>query len=134
MTSRSLRWSAAAFAIAFGLHALDHARRGLDASPASVAFVGAAQAVAVGIAVAMTWTGRRGAAPLAIGVGLVSILLVVFGHLVPGGTDSYATPPATNVTVLSWASAWIEIAGALAFATAGILALAGRGSRTRIAA
>lgn len=130
MRDKVLAWTAAGFGAAFLLHGADHLRRGLDASPASVAAIGAVQAVAIGIAVVMAWTARRGAPLAAMGVGTVSILLVVFGHLVPGGTDSFATPPATNVTALSWASAVLEIAAAATFAVAGLL-VARREARTR---
>jgi hypothetical protein len=39
-STRFLRWAAAAFAIGFAIHGLDHLRRGMSASPPSIMVAG----------------------------------------------------------------------------------------------
>ncbi len=51
MTDRKLehlRWAAVAFAIGFGIHGLDHLRRGMSASPPFIMAGGAVQGMLVG--------------------------------------------------------------------------------------
>lgn len=118
-----LQGAGVVFLLGFGVHVADHARRGIDASPPAVTLIGALQGVLVVFAVWMAWTGRRGAPLAAIAVGLLSVALVTFGHLLPSHSpfsDSFVSPPATNVNAFSWASAVGEVATGLAFAIAGV--------------
>ena len=118
-----LRGAGLVFALGFTLHALDHVRRGLDASPPRVLVVGTIQGVLVALAILMALRGHPRAPIAAVLAGFGSALLFTSAHLLPSGVDSFVSPPATNVTWASWASAVGEIGTGLLFGAAGIAAL-----------
>src|ERR1700733_6027167 len=127
--SRYLRWAAILFAIGFGIHGLDHLRRGMSASPPFIMVGGAIQGLFVAVAVAMALTQRpqrQGAPQAAIAVGFGSAVVFTYAHLLPtflpGYQDSFISPPHINVTWFSWFSALTEIGTGIAFAIAGIRA------------
>ena len=119
-----LRWAAIAFAIGFGIHGLDHLRRGMSASPPFIMIGGMIQGLFVAVAVVMALTRRRRAPEAAIAVGLGSALVFTYAHLLPtflrGYQDSFISPPHITVTWFSWFSALTEIGTGVAFAIAGI--------------
>ena len=121
-----LRWAAIAFAIGFGIHGLDHIRRGMSASPPFIMVGGMIQGVFVAVAVVMALTRRRRAAEAAIAVGFGSAAVFTYAHLLPtflpGYQDSFISPPHINVTWFSWFSALTEIGTGIVFAIAGIRA------------
>ena len=86
--------------------------------------IGTIQGILVGVAAWMAWRGRRGAWLAAAVAGPLSVVLVTAGHLLPASgsllTDSFVSPPATNVTWTSWASAFLEMGAGLAFGAAGL--------------
>lgn len=131
-TDRLLRWTAVAFAIGFGIHALDHLRRGMSASPMVVMIGGNVQAVLVLIAAAMALTHRFRAPEAAVGVGFGSALVFTYAHLLPtfwdGYQDSYISLPHTNVTWFSWLSAITEIGTGILFGLVGARAIRDRPS------
>jgi hypothetical protein len=124
--SRYLRWAAILFAIGFGIHGLDHLRRGMSASPQAVMVGGTIQGLFVVAAVAMAITGGRRAAEAAIAVGFGSALLFTYAHLLPtflpALQDSFISGPRINVTWFSWLSAVTEIGTGIVFAIAGLRA------------
>jgi hypothetical protein len=124
--SRYLRWAAIAFATGFGIHGLDHLRRGMSASPPFVMVGGAIQGLFVAAAVLMALTDRRRAPEAAIAVGFGSALIFTYAHLLPtflpGYQDSFISPPHINVTWFSWFSAVTEIGTGIVFAIAGLRA------------
>jgi hypothetical protein len=121
-----LRWAAILFAIGFGIHGLDHLRRGMSASPPFVMVGGMIQGVFVVAAVVMALTGRRRAPEAAIAVGLASAVVFTYAHLLPtfwpGYQDSFISGPRINVTWFSWFSAVAEIGTGIVFAIAGFRA------------
>jgi hypothetical protein len=123
---RYLRWAAIAFAIGFGIHGLDHMRRGMSASPPAVMVGGMIQGLFVAAAVVMALTGRRRAPEAAIAVGFGSAVLFTYAHLLPtflpNLQDSFVTGPRINVTWFSWLSAVTEIGTGIVFAIAGLRA------------
>jgi hypothetical protein len=125
-TDRYLRWAAIAFAIGFGIHGLDHMRRGMSASPSAIMVGGMIQGLFVVAAVAMAITGRRRAPEAAIAVGFGSAVLFTYAHLLPTFLpdlqDSFVTGPRINVTWFSWVSAVAEIGTGIVFAIAGVRA------------
>jgi hypothetical protein len=125
-TDRYLRWAAIAFAIGFGIHGLDHMRRGMSASPPFVMVGGMIQGAFVIIAIAMAITGRPRAPEAAIVVGLGSAVLFSYAHLLPSYfppfQDSFVSGPRINVTWFSWLSAVAEIGTGIVFAIAGFRA------------
>jgi hypothetical protein len=133
-----LRWAAIAFAIGFGIHALDHLRRGMSASPPFIMVGGMIQGLFVAVAVVMALTRRRRAPEAAIAVGFGSAVVFTYAHLLPtflpGYQDSFISPPHINVTWFSWFSALTEIGTGIVFAIAGIRARrsAGEASPTRL--
>ena len=74
-SERHLRWAAIAFAIGWGVHVLDHLRRGMSASPHAIMVGGMIQGVFVVVAITMAITGRRRAPEAAIAVGFGSAVL-----------------------------------------------------------
>ena len=127
--NRYLRWVAILFAIGFGIHGLDHLRRGMSASPPFIMVGGAIQGLFVAVAVAMALTRRsqrQWAPEAAIAVGFGSAVVFTYAHLLPtflpGYQDSFISPPHINVTWFSWFSALTEIGTGIAFAIAGIRA------------
>jgi hypothetical protein len=121
-----LRWAAIAFAIGFGIHGLDHLRRGMSASPPFIMVGGMIQGVFVAVAVAMALTRHRRAPEAAIAVGFGSAAVFSYAHLLPtflpGYQDSFISLPHINVTWFSWFSALTEIGTGIVFAVAGIRA------------
>src|SRR5271155_5826418 len=124
--SRYLRWAAIAFAIGFGIHGLDHLRRGMSASPPFVMVGGMIQGLFVLAAVVMALTGRRRAPEAAVAVGFGSAVLFTYAHLLPSYfpayQDSFVSGPRINVTWFSWISAVAEIGTGIVFAIAGFRA------------
>ena len=121
-----LRWAAIAFAIGFGIHGLDHLRRGMSASPPFIMIGGMIQGLFVAVAVVMAFTRRRRAPEAANAVGLGSAVVFTYAHLLPtflpGYQDSFISLPHINVTWFSWFSALTEIGTGIVFAIAGIRA------------
>ena len=124
-----LRWAAIAFAIGFGIHGLDHLRRGMSASPPFIMVGGAIQGLFVAVAVAMALTRRpqrQWAPEAAIAVGFGSAVVFTYAHVLPtflpGYQDSFISLPHINVTWFSWFSALTEIGTGIVFAIAGIRA------------
>ncbi|MFC4374242.1 hypothetical protein ACFO5K_08995 [Nocardia halotolerans] len=120
------------FAIGFGIHGLDHLRRGMDASPMAIMIGGNVQAVFVAIAVLMAVTHRYRAPEAAIGIGFGSAVVFVYAHLLPtfwaDYQDSYISLPHTGVTWFSWTSAVTEICTGLIYGFVGVRALRARKS------
>ena len=124
--SRYLRWAAILFAIGFGIHGLDHLRRGMSASPPFIMAGGMIQGLFVVAAVVMALTQRHRAPEAAIAVGFGSALVFTYAHLLPtflpGYQDSFISGPRINVTWFSWLSAVTEIGTGIVFAIAGLRA------------
>jgi hypothetical protein len=121
-----LRWAAIAFAIGFGIHGLDHLRRGMSASPPFIMVGGMIQGLFVAVAVVMALTRHRRAPEAAIAVGFGSAVVFTYAHLLPtflpGYQDSFISLPHINVTWFSWFSALTEIGTGIVFAIAGVRA------------
>jgi hypothetical protein len=119
-----LPWAAFAFLIGFGLHGLDHLRRGMSASPPFIMTAGMVQGLFVVLAVSMVVMYRPHAPLAAIVVGFGSALGFTYAHLLPtffpGYQDSFISLPHTNVTWFSWFSALAEIGTALVFGIVGM--------------
>jgi len=115
-----------AFALGWGVHVLDHLRRGMSASPHAIMVGGMIQGVFVVVAIAMAVTERRRAPEAAIAVGFASALGFTYAHLLPtflpGYQDSFLSGPRINVTWFSWLSAVAEIGTGIVFAIAGLRA------------
>jgi hypothetical protein len=126
LAGRYLRWAAIAFAIGFGIHALDHLRRGMSASPQAVMIGGMLQGVFVAAAVVLAITGRDRAPEWAMAVGFGSAVLFTYAHILPSYfpafQDSFVSGPRINVTWYSWFSAAAEIGTGIVFAIAGMRA------------
>ena len=119
-----LRWAAITFAIGFGIHGLDHMRRGMSASPPFIMVGGMIQGLFVAVAVVMALTRHRRAPEAAIAVGFGSAVVFSYAHLLPtflpGYQDSFISLPHINVTWFSWFSALTEIGTGIVFAIAGV--------------
>jgi len=118
-----LRLTAWAFLIGWGLHVIDHLRRGMSASPPAVMIGGTIQGVVVIIAITMAVRGHRHAPELAMFTGIASAVLFTYAHLLPSFwpalQDSFVSGPRINVTWFSWLTALSEIGTGLVFAYAG---------------
>jgi hypothetical protein len=121
-----LRAAAWAFLVGWGLHVIDHLRRGMSASPMFIMIGGMVQGTIVVVAIVLALRGHRRAPGLAIFAGVGSALVFTYAHLLPSFwpeyQDSYLTGPRINVTWFSWATALTEIGTGLLFAYAGLRA------------
>jgi hypothetical protein len=89
---RYLRWAAILFAIGWGVHVLDHLRRGMSASPHAVMVGGMIQGSFVVVAIVMALGGRpqrRWAPEAAVVVGFGSAVLFTYAHLLPTFLPAY---------------------------------------------
>ena len=125
--ARRLTIAAMAFAAGFGVHGLDHLRRGMAASPTAVMIGGMVQGVFVVVAVLLVLRHDRRAPEFAIFVGFGSATLFGYAHILPtflpAYQDSFVTGPRINVTWFSWFSAVAEIGTALVFGYMGLQSL-----------
>jgi hypothetical protein len=110
---RSLAAAVIVFVAAFGLHGIDHLRRGMAASPPPIMVGGMVQGFFVVIAVVLVLRHQRWASESAMVVGFGSALVFVYAHLLPtflpGYQDSFTSGPRINVTWFSWLTAVAEI-------------------------
>jgi hypothetical protein len=125
--TRRLTIAAIAFAIGFGVHGLDHLRRGMAASPTAVMIGGMVQGVFVVVAVLLVLRHHRRAPEFAVFVGFGSAALFFYAHILPtflpALQDSFVTGPRINVTWFSWLSAVAEIGTGLVFGYVGMQSL-----------
>jgi len=121
--SRSLRWAAILFGTGWGVHVLDHLRRGMSSAPHAIMVGGTIQGMFVAAAIVMAVTRRRHAPEAAILVGFGSALLFTYAHLLPSFwpayQDSFVSGPRINVMWFSWLSAVAEIGTGIIFAIVG---------------
>jgi hypothetical protein len=118
-----LRTSAWVFLLGWGLHVIDHLRRGMATSPTFIMVGGMVQGVVVVVAIAMVLRGHARAPQAAVLAGVGSALVFTYAHLLPNFwpayQDSYLSGPRINVTWFSWVTALSEIGTGLLFAYAG---------------
>jgi len=99
-SAHRLTTAAIAFAIGFGLHGIDHLRRGMTASPTALMVGGMVQGVFVVVVVLLVLRHRRRASEAAVAVGFGSAALFVYAHLLPtflpAFQDSFVTGPRIN--------------------------------------
>ncbi|WP_156664893.1 hypothetical protein [Mycobacterium sp. 852002-51057_SCH5723018] len=130
---RGMTVAMVAFVAAFLLHAVDHLRRGMQASPPPVVVGGMIQAVFVLMGAVLVLRHHRWAAHAAVFVGFGSVLLFTYGHLLPtflpGYQDSFTSGPRINVTWFSWLTAVGEIGAGLVLGYVGLQARARHESR-----
>ncbi len=124
--ARYLRWAAALFAVGWGVHVVDHLRRGMSASPPAIMVGGMLQGVFVVAAIWMAFAGRDRAPEWALGVGFGSAVLFTYAHVLPSYfpayQDSFVSGPRINVNWFSWVSAAAEIGTGIVFGIAGLKA------------
>ena len=123
---RSLAMAVIVFAAAFGLHGIDHLRRGMAASPPAIVVGGTIQGVFVAVAVVLILRHHRWASEAAIAVGFGSAAVFVYAHVLPtflpSFHDSFTSGPRINVTWFSWLTAVAEIGTGLALGYVGLQA------------
>lgn len=120
--------AAALFAVAELFHGFDHLRRGLDATPRDVFWLGVA-GVFLEVAVVVLAVGRHRWAPLALAVGGSTLAIgYLVAHVLPRHpwfSDSFTSAP--SVSAISWLAALGEILAATLLAIAGVTVLRRRG-------
>jgi hypothetical protein len=126
-----------AFALAFGVHGIDHQLRGMLASPPAVVVGGMIQGVCVVTALVLVLRHHRRAPEAAILVGFGSAALFAHAHVLPtflpGYQDSFTSGPRINVTWFSWLTAVGEIGCGLLLGYLGVQGMrARRAHQTRI--
>ncbi|MGE2815231.1 hypothetical protein ACQI5H_08820 [Mycobacterium heidelbergense] len=121
---RSLAVAVIVFTAAFGLHGMDHLRRGMAASPPAIMVGGMIQGVFVVVALVLILRHHRWAADAAIAVGFGSALVFVYAHVLPTFLprfqDSFVSGPRINVTWFSWLTAVGEIGTGLVLGYVGL--------------
>src|SRR5271170_4046835 len=113
-----LRLTTAVFVTVYFVHGLDHLRRGLDFEPTPVIVIGTVQTLLVVFAAVLA----------AVVVGIVNAAGFIVQHVLPAWfgplSDSFIdAPPDHHVSGFSWLFVVLDVLSALAFATAGGLAL-----------
>ena len=130
-----LRITAWAFLLGWGLHVIDHLRRGMSASPMFVMVGGMVQGLVVVVAITMALRRHARAPEAAIFTGVGSALVFTYAHLLsnfwPAYQDSFLSGPRINVTWFSWVTALSEICTGLLFAYAGLRAVKVRGTSAK---
>ena len=123
---RSLAAAVLVFAAAYGLHGIDHFRRGMAASPPSIMVGGMVQGLFVLVAVVLVLRHHRWASEAAMVVGFGSAALFTYAHLLPTFLprfqDSFTYGPRINVTWFSWLTAVAEIGTGLVLGYLGLQA------------
>lgn len=121
---RSVTAAMIGFAAAFALHAADHFRRGMSASPPSVMVGGTIQGLFVILAVVLVLRNHPWAPRAATIVGFGSAVLFVYAHVLPtflpAFQDSFTSGPRINVTWFSWLTAVGEIGMGLILGSVGL--------------
>lgn len=125
-TQRPIPTATIGFVAAFAVHAIDHFRRGMSASPPAVMVGGTIRGLIVVIALALILRGHPWASRVAIVVGFGSATLFVYARVLPtflpGHQDSFTAGPRINVTWFSWLSAVGEIGTGLILGVVGLRA------------
>lgn len=123
---RSVATAMIGFVAAFSLHAIDHFRRGMSASPPAIMVGGTIQGLIVVIALVLVLRGHPWASRAAMVVGFGSATLFVYAHVLPTFLpefqDSFTSGPRINVTWFSWLSAVGEIGAGLILGFVGLRA------------
>ncbi|WP_232005353.1 hypothetical protein [Mycobacterium sp. 852002-53434_SCH5985345] len=131
---RPLTTAMIGFAAAYALHAIDHFRRGMAASPPSIMVGGTIQGIVVLIAVVLVLRHHPRAPEAAIAVGFGSAALFVYAHVLPtflpDFQDSFTSGPRINVTWFSWVTAVAEIGAGLLLGYVGLRARRRRTARS----
>ncbi len=124
--ARSMTMAMIVFAAAFGLHGIDHLKRGMDASPPSIMIGGMIQGLFVAIAIVLIVRQHSWGPQAAVIVGFGSTAIFVYAHVLPtflpGYQDSFTSGPRTNVTWFSWLTAFAEIGAGLLLGYVGLRA------------
>jgi hypothetical protein len=118
MVSRNVKIATVAFAIALGVHGIDHLRRGLDVVQVLVALGGTVQMILTAIIVVLVQREHRWALTAATLLGFGSAILFGQAHLLPHWgplSDSFLSAP--GVTWFSWVTAVLEIGTGLVLGT-----------------
>ena len=123
------------FAIALGVHAADHLRRGMDVLAWPVFWGGNLQLCLAVITIVLVVRRHRLAPRFAVVVGFVSAIGFVLAHLLPhwsAFSDSFTgAHVAPHVTGFSWFAALFEIAADLALGVVGTMILLRRRDEAR---
>src|ERR1700733_12511354 len=86
---RSMTAAMIVFAAAFGVHGIDHLRRGMSASPPSIMVGGMIQGIFVVVAVVLVLRQHRWAPQSALIVGFGSAALFTYAHVLPTFLPGY---------------------------------------------
>lgn len=127
-----LRYVALLYGFGLFAHTADHLRRGIDVLTPEVFWAGILSTTVGLTAILLIFSKHRLAPYFALLAGFPIAFGVAAVHLLPDwGVLSDAFPGAhgTGVTALSWGVVLIEIAGALAMGTAGLIAVAAERGR-----
>lgn len=115
-----LRRAAAAFAVAFSLHTIDHLRRGTSTLTTLLQSAGNISSVISIMTIAAVLTNRRWAPALATIAGFALAAGFAAAHLLPTWSDLSDSFPDQDVAIFSWFAATAEISAA---AVLGVIAL-----------
>ena len=126
---RVLRLAGAVFAVALGVHGIDHMRRGVDVISTEVLWLGNVQTVGAVVALFLVFTGHRWGPAAAAAIGFASAVGFTVVHLLPYWSvlsDNFpGAESGAGVTAYSWFAALFEIGADVAFGWAGLRVLCG---------
>lgn len=133
----ALRYAAVLYAVGTALHTADHLRRGSDVLTTTSRILGASLTIAAFISVGFVLTKHRLAPLVIVAVAFPHAFWITAGHLLPrwnSFSDAFPSAPLANgVTGISWATALLELAGAVAIGLVGARVLIRmRGNANRV--
>jgi hypothetical protein len=132
-SERFLRIATVVFAVAVGVHGLDHLRRGVEVITTTVFVAGTIQLGLAVITIVLVFRRHPVAPAAAAVVGFTSAVGFIAAHLLPhwsSFSDAFTGDEvAPKVTAMSWGAALFEIGADLALGLAGVLVLRDTGQR-----
>jgi len=126
--SKPLRHVALLLLAGFLLHNGDHLRRGIGVLTPEVFWAGAVTGLVTLAAIVLVLVGHRLGPTVAVPVGFGMAIGVSVVHLLPHWSALSDSLPDGSVDAFTWLAVLCEIAGALAFGWAGLLAMRRRPS------
>jgi len=125
MDTRRNTFKVSAYLYAAGtlLHALDHFRRGTHTVSDAVIFLGTFGMVFAAVAITLALTDHPAAPWAAVVIGFPHALGIAAVHYLPHWSVLSDSAIGSNWSPISWFAVSIEIVGALAFASSGLLLL-----------
>ncbi len=115
-----LRRAGGVFLVGFGIHNLDHVRRGIEGINEQVIWGGTAVAIISGVVLTLVFTKHRLAPNAAAAAGIGIAIGVTATHLLPHWSSLSDPLPGGAVDGFTWFAVLAEVLGAVVLGLAGL--------------